>query len=529
MSSSNKYILAIDLGTSGPKVALVSTQGDVVESEFEAVRLILIPAGGAEQSPHEWWDAIDKAVKRLLRKNLVPGVDIDAIICTGQWSGTVPVDEAGKALANAIIWMDARGAPYINSALGGALKVQGYALQKLWKWIQRTGGVPGTAGKDPTAHILYLKQVHPELYRQTYKFLEPVDYIGLLLTGCFAASYNSITTHWLTDNRDINQIHYDKELIELATLDPEKLPELKPTNGILGTVRAEIAREWGLREDVQVVMGSPDMHTATIGSGAVGDYESHLYIGTSSWLLCHVPFKKTDLMHSMAALPSGIPGRYLLINEQECAGACLQHLRDNIFFHSDEMSTGEKPVNAYQLFDEMAARTPAGSDRLIFTPWLYGERSPVDDKFVRGGFFNQSLHTTREHMVRAVFEGVAYNSRWLLKYVEQFIKRPVEAINMVGGGARSEIWCQIHADVMDRTIRQVRDPILANLRGAALLASAALGHIRYEEIGSRVPIARVYEPNPDHRKIYDELFEEFVAIYKSNQKIFARLNRDQRH
>ncbi len=168
----------------------------------------------------------------------------------------------------------------------------------------------------------------------------------------------------------------------------------------------------------------------------------------------------------MGALPSGIPGRYLLTNEQECAGVCLQHLRDNILFHQDELSVGTKPGNAYKLFDEIAARTPAGSGRLIFTPWLYGERTPVDDHTVRGGFFNQSLQTTREHMVRAVFEGVAYNSRWLLKYVEQFTKRRMESITMLGGGAKSAIWCQIHADVMDRRIRQVKDPILANVRGA---------------------------------------------------------------
>jgi xylulokinase len=117
----------------------------------------------------------------------------------------------------------------------------------------------------------------------------------------------------------------------------------------------------------------------------------------------------------------------------------------------------------------------------------------------------------------------------LLKYVEQFIKRPVQAINMVGGGAKSNIWCQIHADVLGRSIRQVRDPIMVNVRGAGLLASAALGYIQYSEIEEKVPIAHVYEPNPEHRKIYDELFEEFMAIYQSNQKIYARLNRSQQH
>ena len=185
---------------------------------------------------------------------------------------------------------------------------------------------------------------------------------------------------------------------------------------------------------------------------------------------------------------------------------------------------GERPANAYQLLDQMAERTPAGSGKLIFTPWLYGERTPVEDHLVRGGFYNLSLSTTRADMVRAVFEGVAYNARWLLKYVELFNKRPVEALNIVGGGAKSNIWCQIHADVLDRPIRQVKDPIEANVRGAALLASAGLGYLKYDEIGTHVKIANTYMPNPDNRKIYDELFQEFLAIYESNKKIYARLN-----
>ena len=352
-----------------------------------------------------------------------------------------------------------------------------------------------------------------------------MDYIGLLLTGRMAASFPSITLHWLTDNRKIEDITYDDKLVNVSTIERIKLPDLKPANAILGPVLPEIAKEWGLREDVRVVMGSPDIHSAAVGSGAVRDFEPHLYIGTSSWLTCHVPFKKTDLFHNMAALPSAIPGRYLLTNEQECAGACLQFLRDNILFHQDELGT-KKPANAYQLFDQIAERAPAGSGGLIFTPWLYGERAPVDDHLVRGGFFNQSLTTTREHMVRSVFEGVAYNSRWLLKYVEQFIKQPVEAINMVGGGAKSDIWCQIHADILNRPIRQMKEPIEVNVRGAALLASAAIGHLDYDDIGKHVVANKTYTPNPDNRKIYDELFDEFIAIYESNKKIYARLNRN---
>ncbi len=525
MSNTDKFILAIDLGTSGPKVALFSAQGELLGSEFEEVRLLLFENGGAEQSPNEWWAAIDKAAKRLLARGLAPGGDIAAVVCTGQWSGTVAVDEAGNALGNAIIWMDSRGAPYVHQAASGPLVLQGYALGKLIKWLRLTAGAPAVAGKDPIAHILYLKNVHPEIYQRAYKFLEPVDYLGLRLTGRFVAPFVTMTLHWVTDNRDITHVTYNDGLIKFFGIDRAKLPDLVPTNSVIGRLRPEIARDWGLRGDVQVVTGSPDIPSAQVGSGAARDFEPHLYIGTSSWLTCHVPFKKTDLFHGLASLPSAIPGRYLLTDAQECAGVCLQFLRDNILFHKDELSDGVKPKNAYQLFDQIAARTPAGSGNVIFLPWLYGERAPVDDRFVRGGFFNQSLETTREHMVRAVFEGVAFNTRWLLKYAEQFNGRRAEAINMVGGGAKSDIWCQIHADVFDRPIRQMKDPIEVNVRGAALLASAALGYLRYDDIGARVPVAKTYEPQSANRKIYDELFAEYVAIYESNRKIFARLNR----
>jgi len=525
MPDERKFILALDLGTSGPKVALFSTQGELIGSEFEETPVLLLPGGGAEQSPQVWWDAIETAGRRLLAKKLVNTDDIIAIASTAQWSGTVAVDADGYALSNAIIWMDSRGARYVHKMVDGTIKVEGYGLAKLLNWIRLTGGVPANSGKDPIAHILYLKHEHAEIYNRAFKFLEPVDYIGLRLTGNFAASYNSITLNWLTDNRDIENVTYDDELVKLSTVDRAKLPDLKPANAILGNLRPDIARAWGVREDVKVLMGSPDVHSAAIGSGAVRDFESHLYIGTSGWMTCHVPFKKTDLFHNLAALPSAIPGRYLLTNEQECAGGALQYLRNSVFFPDDELALGARPSNAYQLFDQIAERTPAGSGKLIFTPWLYGERTPVDDHLVRGGFHNQSLSTTRADMVRAVFEGVAYNSRWLLKYVEQFNKRPADAINMVGGGAKSGIWCQIHADVLNRPIRQVKDPIEVNVRGAALLASAALGYMQYDEIGARVKIAQTYTPNPAHRKIYDELFNEFVAIYESNRKIHARLNR----
>jgi xylulokinase len=524
-ADAGKYILAIDLGTSGPKVALYSTQGDCVGYEFEAIPLYLFPNGGAEQNPDDWWKAVMKAARRLLARGLIRNDDIVAVSCTTQWSGTVAVDRNGDALTNAIIWMDSRGATYVKRITGGFLEFEGYGLGKLLTWLRLTGGIPAHSGKDSIAHILYLKNECPQVYSATYKFLEPKDYLNLRLTGKFAASFDSIALHWVTDNRNISKVKYDERLFKFSTLDRDRLPDLKRAVDVLGPVKPDVAAELGLRADVQVVMGTPDVQSAAIGSGAVRDYEGHLYLGTSAWLTCHVPFKKTDISHNMASLPSAIPGRYFVANEQETAGACLNFLRDNIIFPDDELATGTRPANTYQVFDRIAERVPPGSDKLIFGPWLYGERTPVEDHLVRGGFFNQSLKTTRAHLVRAVFEGVAFNARWLLGAVEGFISRRFDGLNMIGGGANSDVWCQIHADVLNRTIRQVKDPMLANTRGAAFLAAVALGYLTFDDIPDRIQIARTYPPNPENRELYDGLFREFVNIYQSNKKIYARLNR----
>jgi len=520
-----KHILAVDLGTSGPKVALMTTQGEVIAYEFEATPTLLLPNGGAEQRPDDWWQGIKIALARLLDRRLIPLDDLAAISCTAQWSGTVTIDQDLQPLGNAIVWMDARGAPYIDRMVGGPIALQGYDVWKLFTWIRLTGGVPTHSGKDSIAHILYLKHEVPDVYQAAYKFLEPKDYLNARLTGRCAATYDSITLHWVTDNRHIDRVDYDPRLLKLAQIDREKLPNLCRAIDVPSPIRPEVADELGLPHHLPVIAGTPDTFSAAIGSGAVYDYEAHLYLGTSSWLSCHVPHKKTDLLHNMAALPAALPSRYLLSNEQECAGNCLNYLRDNLIYPDDELANGAWPADAYQRFDRVAEKTAPGSGKVIFLPWLYGERTPMDDPLVRGGFFNLSLHTTREQLVRAVFEGVAYNSRWLLKYVEQFIGRRVTAINAVGGGAKSNVWCQIHADVLNRTIRQVKDPWLTSLRGAAWLAALALGYASLDDIVQHTPITCTYEPNPDHRRLYDELFAEFVNIYQRNKSIYARLNR----
>jgi xylulokinase len=525
MGINNKYILAIDLGTSGPKSALVSAVGEVIDYDFKETGIKLLPGGGAEQSPDEWWRAIKETSRNVIKRCSVPVEDITVISCSTQWSGTVAVDEHGNPLMAAVIWLDSRGSPYVKDMVSGIIRIEGYDVKKLWRWITLTGGAPSLSGKDPIAHILYIKHVYPEIYRATYKFLEPKDYINLRLTGKFGASFDSIALHWVTDNRNISRIRYDDRLIRMTGIEREKLPELKPASDILGNVKKSVAEALGLTTDVQVIMGTPDVQAAAIGSGAVQDFRGHLYIGTSSWITCHVPFKKTDLIHGIASLPSALPEKYFVANEQETAGACLTFLKDNILYNQDELLSEENLPDVYKIFDRIVSTTPPGSDRVIFTPWLYGERTPVENHSVRAGFFNLSLNTNRGHLIRAIFEGVAYNGKWLLKYVERFIKRPLDPIHMIGGGANSDIWCQIHADVFDRHIHQVKDPIQANVRGAALLGAMAMGYLTPDDIPECIQVAKIFSPNPDNRRIYDELFKEFLNIYKKNQEIYRRLNR----
>jgi xylulokinase len=518
------YILAIDLGTSGPKVALYSAWGELIGCEFEPVPLILLPDGGAEQDPQDWWNSIRKATNRLLSRNLVDPALITVIGCTTQWSGTVAVDEKGKPLMNAIIWMDSRGAPYVQQVTSGPIKLAGFGLNKLIQWIRFTGGIPGRAGKDSIAHILYIQKELPEIYKLTYKFLEPKDYINLVLTGKMAASTDSITLHWLADIRDLSKVAYNQKLIGYSGIDRDKLPDLKLAVDILGPIKPEIATQLGLKESVQVIMGTPDVQSAALGSGAVKDFQAHAYIGTSSWVVCHVPYKKTDILHNLATLPSAIPNRYFVCDEQETAGACLAYLKDKIIFPKDG-SNNQQPSDAYQILEQMAESVPAGSEGLIFMPWLYGERTPVDDRFVRGGFFNLSLRHTRAHLTRAVYEGVALNTRWLLGFVEKLVDRRLDPINLAGGGASSNLWCQICADVMDRVIRQVKDPFQANTRGVAYLAAVAMGYLKFEDIPDQVPIAKTYYPKPENRQVYDWYFRELLELYRRNAKAFARLNK----
>jgi xylulokinase len=522
-SATGPVVLAVDLGTSGMKVALVTTHGRVLGWDQQEVRLQLTPDGGAEQSPDEWWRTFLEAAARLLGRGLVPRASIRAVCCSTQGEGTVPVDRDGKALMNCISWMDMRGAPYLHERLRGLINVGGTDVFKAWRFIRLTGGMPSPTGKDPAAHMLLVRERFPEVYARTYKFLNVLDYLNLKLTGRFVATFDSILTSWVTDNRNPDDVRYSDALIGKSGIDADKFPEIVSCTSVLGELRSEVADALGLAPEVRVIAGSIDNTAAAIGSGAVDDYLPHLYVGTSSWVAAHVPFKKTDAQAGLASVPCALPHRYLLTALQATAGGNLTFLRDNLLFPRDELNGEGHAKNVFPIMDRIAARVPPGANGVIYTPWLWGERAPINDKTVRAGLYNLSLNSDRGDVIRAFLEGVALNTRWLMKPIERFLGRSVRRIHVAGGGATA-VWCQIFADVLGIEVAQVAEPVQANARGAALIGAAGLREISLTDAARLVELQQTYRPNPAHRALYDDRFETFVQIYQQLKQVHRRLN-----
>jgi xylulokinase len=521
-------ILAVDLGTSGCKCALVTLEGQVLGWAFRPVALH-IEGVSAEQDPQDWWRAFIEAAAELFSRDTAWRAHVVAVCCSTQGEGTVPVDKAGEPLGRGIVWLDMRGAASIARRVRGkVVNVAGYSPTKLLRWLRLTGGAPALSGKDPAGHMTYLRDSQPSVYERTFKFLNVLDYMNLRLTGRFCATADSILTSWVTDNRNATAVRYDTGLIQLLGIDADKLPELVSSTEVLGPLLPQIADLLGLRAGTRVVAGAIDNSAVAIGSGAIGDRDVHLYMGTSSWLGSHVPFKKTDLRNKIASVPCAVRGRYLAVALQSAGGANLSFLRDRILFHADELSADEQRPSFYRTLGGIAERVPAGARGLIYTPWLFGERTPVDDTSLRAGLINLSLEHTREDIIRAFLEGVALNTRWMLEPFARFVGKPPVAITMVGGGAQSDVWCQVMADVTGCAIRQPQAPIQANALGAAFIGAAGIGALSFQEASAFLRVQRLYEPNEAHRSIYAERFATFKEVHRRLRPLYRRLNPPQR-
>lgn len=524
-ASPDGYVLAVDLGSSVAKVGLVSFDGTVAWWNRTELSTERGPDGSATQDAEHWWRVVVDSARRGLASGAVRGDQVAAVAVTGQWSSTVPVDAEGHPVGPCLMWSDTRGEPHSRALVSGHL--MGYRARAAYEWVRRTGGIPTPSGSDSVGNMLHLERDAPEVARAAAYYLEAVDYLTMRFTGVPAATHASMFPCWLTDNRHPDVLGYDTTLLRLAGLDGAKLSPLLPTGSVVGTVLPAVADSLGISPETVVVNGIPDLHASAIGSGCVGEHETHLAVSTTTWVSCPVPRKKTDLLHSIASVPGLFPGQYLMVDNQRTSGRCLEWLRGQIVAPADGLMGGDGTAEppSYDDLVALAGTVPAGSDGVIFTPWLDGENSPIEDSRARAGFHNLALGSTRAHLVRAVMEGVAFNARWLLEAADRYTGRRLDPVRLVGGGIQSDLWCQIIADVSNRTVERVADPVVSGLRGAAVFAGLVTGVVQREEVRGLATVDATFRPDPANREVYDRLFAEFPRLHRAQRGMFRRLGR----
>lgn len=520
-----QYIVAHDLGTSADKAVLITVHGEIVASDKVEYTMHHPAPECAEQDAMDWWNAVCATTKSVLKKTGVSPKQVAGVTFSSQTQCLLPVDRKGMPLRRAFSWLDGRSADIIREKLWGPPKIQGYNIPNLLRFLTITGGAPGHTGKDQIGKLLWLRQYEPEVFKAAYKFLDAKDFAISRLTGSMVTSVDIAVIWWMLDTRK-NRNQWHPKLCSLAGITPDRLAEVKNSADVAGVITEEAAGAVGLLPGTKVITGAGDLAAAALGSGAIGEGELHISMGTSGWVAGHFAKRKIDLPHYTGCIGSAMPEKYYLaMAHQETIGICLEWLKNHVLYHKDQLKKESHVEEIYEVLDQLAEQAPPGSAGLIFTPWMYGERCPIDDQYVRAGLFNIGLNHSREHIIRAVFEGVGFNLRWALETLEKLYNK-VEDLRVIGGGAKADIWCQIVADIMNRNIHRVADPQMAGARGMALLASRTLGHIdSLESVRDHIPVNKVFKPNPQLRALYDRMFREFKSLYKQNKNWYKRMNR----
>ncbi|MEW6553401.1 MAG: FGGY-family carbohydrate kinase [Actinomycetota bacterium] len=505
------YVIGHDIGTGGCKSVLATTGGELLARSFEPYPIYHPRPNWAEQDPGDWWRATASATRRMMGESGIDPGRVVGLGFAGQMLGIVPVGGEGAPLCRAIIWLDSRAdeqAARIIRRFGGRRVV-----------IRVAGAEP--SGKDVICKLAWLRENEPELFRSTRCFLDATGYLVHRATGEMAMDHTGAGGTGILAGR---RREWSRPLARLVGLDLEKMPPIRSSIDVVGTLREEAAREMGLDAGTPVIAGMSDIPAAAAGSGALDDGDAHINIGTSSWLCLSVSRPRNLGRNGIAPVVSADPDMYLMIGESETAGACLEWFAGNLY-PPDAMGREDGEGDVFRALDGIVVGTGPGAGRMLFAPWMFGERSPVTDTSVRASFVNLSLEHGRDHMLRAIYEGVAFNLRWLLDAAAGagFACDPLRAI---GGGAKSDVWMQIIADVTRRRVEAVEHPQEAGAMGCALAAALAVGERgSFRLIKEAVRVRKSFEPRPDCCPIYDELYGAFRCLYPRLSGACARLNR----
>ena len=503
-----KYLLGIDLGTSGTKTVLFDQTGAAVASATVEYPLLQPKNGWAEQRPEDWWNAAVSTIRTVLDKSGVNRADVKSLGISGQMHGLVLLDEEGKVLRPAILLCDGRTqaeCDEITETIGRERLIQ----------ISANPALTGfTGGK-----ILWVRRHEPEIWARVRHILLPKDYVRYMLTGELYAEMSDASG---TNLLDVPNRCWSAEILDKLRIDPALLPPLLESCDKAGEVTAEAAALTGLEPGTCVAAGAGDNMAAAVGTGVATAGRAFTTIGTSGVVFAHSDSVQIDPQGRVHSFCAAVPGAYTVMSCTLAAGLSLKWFRDT-FCAAEIEAAKEMGVDPYNLMNPEAAQSPIGANRLIYLPYLMGERSPVLDSNARGAFIGLSAMHTRRDLIRAVMEGVIYSQRQNLDILRGMHVVP-ETMLACGGGAKSPFWRQMMADVFGmpvQTLENSEGPAL----GAAILAGVAAGV--YTDVPSACEqVVRRNEPQlPDSEAsaAYEPFYQLYRGLYPALKESYAAL------
>ena len=500
-----EYLLAHDVGTSGDKAVILTVDGRVLATAYDRYPTRYPQPLRAEQDPDEMWRAVGVTTRNALEASGIRPEEIFALSFSTQLVNVIPVNAQARPLCPAISWLDGRAveeAHIIMRKLGGPTifaMLVGVAL----------------TGKDLLPKYLWLKRREPGLYAQAAALIDVSGYVLYRATGRLVYEWTAAS---VTGLFNLKTKSWDTGLMRLFGIDASKFPVLVHSCERIGGLTKEAAAELGLLEGTPVIAGAGDAMSAAVGSGAVGEGEGHLCLGTSGFIGI-ITSRRVTGKRGIVTLQSADPDKLILIGESETCGECLK-------WAASELYGAEANSSTFAHMDQDVASTAPGADGLIFAPWMYGERSPVADEYVRASFINLGSNHSRAQMTRAIYEGIAYNLRWILDTMAEKYNFQSDPLRVIGGGARGLPWLRIIADITGRTLEVVPHPQEASAVGAELLAAVGMGvYSSIEAIKPLVPVEDVVKPDHSPQAIYDQFYYAFRRIYRSLRGIYHALNK----
>ncbi len=503
-----RYVIGIDIGTSGTKTVLFDENGTVIASNTIEYPLYQPKNGYAEQEPADWWNAAASTVKTVISSSGVDAADIVGVGLSGQMHGLVMLDENGEVLRKSIIWCDQRTAAEVeemNEKLGREKLIEITANPALTGW---------TAAK-----ILWVKNNEPEIYAKCRHILLPKDYIRYMLTGEFATEVSDASGMQLLD---VPNRCWSEEVCNALGIDMSMLAKVYESCEVTGKISKAASELTGLAEGTSVVGGAGDNAAAAVGTGVVTDGRAFTTIGTSGVVFAHTSKVSIDPKGRVHTCCAAVPGCWHIMGVTQGAGLSLKWFRDN-FCQAEKDTAKLMGVDEYYLMDKEAETVPIGANRLIYLPYLMGERTPHLDPDARGMFFGLSAIHTKKDMLRAVMEGVAYSLR---DCVEICREMGIDVSDMMacGGGGSSPLWRQMLADLYAcpvKTASSKEGPAL----GVAILAMVGAGIYSSvpEACEKIVGISKVQQPVEENVPVYEKYFRLYDEIYPAVKEQCGKL------